>query len=158
RAAGRSQDRGDTRYFSAVQRQPLLTREEEADLAMRVKAGDRDAADILVRSHLRLVIKVASRYRNYGLPMNELVQEGSIGLMQAVGRFDPERGVRLATYAMWWIKAAIQDYILRSWSMVRIGTTAAQKALFFNLRKLKARLRRSDESRASESLDPTDVG
>ena len=158
RAAGRSQDRGDTRYFSAVQRQPLLTREEEADLAMRVKAGDREAADILVRSHLRLVIKVASRYRNYGLPMNELVQEGSIGLMQAVERFDPERGVRLATYAMWWIKAAIQDYILRSWSMVRIGTTAAQKALFFNLRKLKARLRRSDETRASESLDPTDVG
>ena len=101
RAAGRSQDRGDTRYFSAVQRQPLLTREEEADLAMRVKAGDREAADILVRSHLRLVIKVASRYRNYGLPMNELVQEGSIGLMQAVERFDPERGVRLATYAMW---------------------------------------------------------
>ncbi|MEN2978866.1 RNA polymerase factor sigma-32 [Tistrella bauzanensis] len=158
RGAVRSQDRGDTRYYSSVQRQPLLTREEEVSLAARVQAGDKAAAEILVRSHLRLVIKVASRYRNYGLPMNELVQEGSLGLMQAVERFDPERGVRLATYAMWWIKAAIQDYILRSWSMVRIGTTAAQKALFFNLRKLKAKLRRSDETRMGETLDPTDVG
>lgn len=158
RGAVRSQDRGDTRYYSSVQRQPLLTREEEVSLAARVQAGDKAAAEILVRSHLRLVIKVASRYRNYGLPMNELVQEGSLGLMQAVERFDPDRGVRLATYAMWWIKAAIQDYILRSWSMVRIGTTAAQKALFFNLRKLKAKLRRSDETRMGETLDPTDVG
>ncbi|GGB24056.1 RNA polymerase sigma factor RpoH [Tistrella bauzanensis] len=158
RGAVRSQDRGDTRYYSSVQRQPLLTREEEVSLAARVQAGDKAAAEILVRSHLRLVIKVASRYRNYGLPMNELVQEGSLGLMQAVERFDPDRGVRLATYAMWWIKAAIQDYILRSWSMVRIGTTAAQKALFFNLRKLKAKLRRSDETRMGETLDPADVG
>lgn len=139
-------------YFAEVRRQPLLTREQEVMLARRSHAGDRDAAALLIRSHLRLVIKVASRYRNYGLPMNELIQEGNIGLIQAVERFDPERGVRLATYAMWWIKAAIQDYILRSWSLVRIGTTAAQKALFFNLRRLKAKIRQTDESLSFEEV------
>lgn len=139
-------------YFAEVQRQPLLTREEEVMLARRSHAGDSDAAGLLIRSHLRLVIKVASRYRNYGLPMNELIQEGNIGLIQAVERFDPERGVRLATYAMWWIKAAIQDYILRSWSLVRIGTTAAQKSLFFNLRRLKAKIRQTDESLSGDEV------
>src|SRR6187431_69439 len=107
--------------------------------------GDRDAAHRLVTSHLRLVAKIAMGYRGYGLPIGEVVSEGNVGLMQAVKKFDPERGFRLATYAMWWIKASIQEYILRSWSLVKMGTTAAQKKLFFNLRKLKGQLQAIEE-------------
>ena len=116
------------------------------DLAVRWRRdGDITAADRLVTSHLRLVTKIAMGYRGYGLPVNELISEGNVGMLQAVRRFDPDRGFRLATYAMWWIRAAIQEYILRSWSLVKIGTTAAQKKLFFNLRKLKGRLRAIDD-------------
>jgi len=125
----------------------MLEKEEEYMLAKAwVEHGDRDAAHKLVTSHLRLVAKIAMGYRGYGLPVNELISEGNVGMMQAVKRFDPERGFRLATYAMWWIKASIQEYILRSWSLVKIGTTAAQKKLFFNLRRAKNQLKAFDEN------------
>lgn len=128
-------------YLRQIRTFPMLEAEEEQRLARRWKdQGDLDAAHRLVTSHLRLAAKIASGYRGYGLPLNELVSEANIGLMQAVERFDPERGFRLATYAMWWIRASIQEYILHSWSLVRIGTTAQQKKLFFNLRKLKGQL------------------
>src|SRR5262249_35219839 len=133
-----SQEGGLRRYLSEIRKIPLLTEEEEYMLAKRYQEhNDIEAAHRLVTSHLRLVAKIAGQYRGYGLPASELVSEGNIGLMQAVRRFDPERGFRLATYAIWWIKASIQEYILRSWSLVKLGSSAAQKKLFFGLRKLK---------------------
>jgi RNA polymerase sigma-32 factor len=132
-------------YLAQVRRFPMLGAEEEYMLAKRWKEdGDVTAAHQLVTSHLRLVVRIAMGYRGYGLPLSELISEGNIGLMQGVRKFDPERGFRLSTYAMWWIKAAIQEFILHSWSLVKIGTTSAQKKLFFNLRKLKGRLRAFD--------------
>jgi RNA polymerase sigma-32 factor len=133
-------------YRANVQRFPMLKREQEYLLAKHWREHqDLDAAHRLVTSHLRLVVKIASGYRGYGLPMAELISEGNVGLVKAVERFEPERGFRLTTYAVWWIKAAIQAYILRSWSLVRIGTTASQKKLFFNLRKIKARISALDD-------------
>ncbi len=133
-------------YFEAIRRFPMLEPQEEFMLAKRWREhGDRDAAHKLVTSHLRLVAKVAAGYRGYGLPIAEVISEGNVGLMQAVKRFEPDRGFRLATYAMWWIKAAIHEYILRSWSLVKMGTTANQKKLFFNLRKAKSRISALDE-------------
>ncbi len=132
---------GLNRYLSEIRKFPLLTPEQEYMLAKRYQEdGDQDAAAQLVTSHLRLVAKIAMGYRGYGLPVNELIAEGNIGLMQGVKKFDPDRGFRLATYAMWWIRASIQEFILRSWSLVKLGTTAAQKKLFFNLRRMKNRL------------------
>ena len=134
-------DGGLTRYLEEIRRFPMLEPQEEYMLAKRyVEYGDRDAAQQLVTSHLRLVAKIAMGYRGYGLPIGEVISEGNVGLMQAVKRFEPDKGFRLATYAMWWIKAAIQEYILRSWSLVKMGTTANQKRLFFNLRKAKSQL------------------
>jgi RNA polymerase sigma-32 factor len=131
---------GLSRYLDEIRRFPMLEPNEEYMLAKSWREHeDVDAAHRLVTSHLRLVAKIAMGYRGYGLPMNEIISEGNVGLMQAVKRFEPERGFRLATYAMWWIRAAIQEYILHSWSLVKLGTTAAQKKLFFNLRRLKAR-------------------
>jgi len=129
------------RYLAEIRKFPLLTAEEEYMLAKRFQEhGDPEAATRLVTSHLRLVAKIAMGYRGYGLPASELISEGNIGLMQGVKKFEPDRGFRLATYAMWWIKASIQEYILRSWSLVKMGTTAAQKKLFFNLRRMKSKL------------------
>ncbi|MEF2072805.1 RNA polymerase sigma factor RpoH [Consotaella aegiceratis] len=137
---------GLSRYLEEIRRFPMLEPQEEYMLAKRyAEHGDRDAAHRLVTSHLRLVAKIAMGYRGYGLPVGEVISEGNVGLMQAVKRFDPERGFRLATYAMWWIKASIQEYILRSWSLVKMGTTANQKRLFFNLRKMKSRLQALEE-------------
>jgi len=137
---------GLSRYLDEIRRFPMLEPQEEYMLAKRyAEHDDRDAAHRLVTSHLRLVAKIAMGYRGYGLPIGEVVSEGNVGLMQAVKRFDPERGFRLATYAMWWIKASIQEYILRSWSLVKMGTTANQKRLFFNLRKMKSRIQALDE-------------
>ena len=134
-------ENGLSRYLDEIRRFPMLEPQEEYMLAKRWREhGDSDAAHKLVTSHLRLVAKIAMGYRGYGLPISEVVSEGNVGLMQAVKRFEPEKGFRLATYAMWWIKAAIQEYILRSWSLVKMGTTAAQKKLFFNLRKAKSRI------------------
>ncbi len=134
------------RYLQEIRRFPMLDADEEFMLAKRWREhGDVDAAHRLVTSHLRLVAKIAMGYRGYGLPVSELISEGNVGMMQAVKRFDPDRGFRLATYAMWWIKASIQEYILHSWSLVKIGTTAAQKKLFFNLRKMKSQMRAYDE-------------
>ena len=128
-------------YLQEIKKFPILTAEEEYMLAKRYKEhGDTEAAHKLVTSHLRLVAKIAMGYRGYGLPVTDLISEGNVGIMQAVKKFDPERGFRLATYAMWWIRAQIQEYVLHSWSLVKIGTTAAQKKLFFNLKKLKNRL------------------
>ncbi|MBW8708334.1 MAG: RNA polymerase sigma factor RpoH [Alphaproteobacteria bacterium] len=133
-----SGEAGLSRYLTEIRKFPLLTPEEEYMFAKRWKEHeDPEAARRLVTSHLRLVAKIAMGYRGYGLPVSEIVSEGNVGLMQAVKRFDPDRGFRLATYAMWWIRASIQEYVLRSWSMVKMGTTAAQKKLFFNLRKAK---------------------
>src|SRR5580700_4550781 len=132
---------GLSRYLAEIRKFPMLEPQEEYMLAKRWREhDDRDAAHRLVTSHLRLVAKIAMGYRGYGLPVSEIVAEGNVGLMQAVKRFEPDRGFRLATYAMWWIRAAIQEYILRSWSQVKMGTTAAQKKLFFNLRKAKSRI------------------
>src|SRR5438046_5801863 len=137
---------GLTRYLEEIRRFPMLEPQEEFMLAKRWREhGDRDAAQILVTSHLRLVAKIAMGYRGYGLPLAEVVGEGNVGLMQAVKRFEPDIGFRLATYAMWWIKAAIQEYILRSWSLVKMGTTANQKKLFFNLRKAKSKISALEE-------------
>src|ERR1700678_4130278 len=133
---------GLKRYLQEIRKFPLLSEEEEYMLAKRFQEhGDVSAAHQLVTSHLRLVAKIAGQFRGYGLPAAELMAEGNIGLMQAVRRFEPDRGFRLATYAMWWIKASIQEYILRSWSLVKLGSSAAQKKLFFGLRKMKNRLR-----------------
>ncbi|MBS1103150.1 RNA polymerase sigma factor RpoH [Gluconobacter sp. Dm-62] len=135
-----------TRYLQEIRKFPLLTPQEELDLSRQWrKDEDTSAAHRLVTSHLRLVAKIAMGYRGYGLPVNELISEGNIGMMQAVRRFDPERGFRLATYAMWWIRAAMQEYILHSWSLVKIGTTASQKKLFFNLRRLKGQMQAIDD-------------
>jgi len=132
---------GLSRYLDEIRRFPMLEPQEEYMLAKRfVDYGDTEAAHKLVTSHLRLVAKIAMGYRGYGLPIGEVISEGNVGLMQAVKRFEPEKGFRLATYAMWWIKASIQEYILRSWSLVKMGTTASQKRLFFNLRKAKSQL------------------
>ena len=132
---------GLTRYLEEIRRFPMLEPQEEFMLAKRWKEhGDRNAAHKLVTSHLRLVAKIAMGYRGYGLPISEVISEGNVGLMQAVKRFEPDKGFRLATYAMWWIKASIQEYILRSWSLVKMGTTANQKKLFFNLRKAKSKI------------------
>nr|WP_221225993.1 RNA polymerase sigma factor RpoH [Novosphingobium fluoreni] len=135
------------RYLSEIKKFPVLAPEREYMLAQRYREHeDRDAAAQLVTSHLRLVAKIAMGYRGYGLPVSELISEGNIGLMQGVKKFEPERGFRLATYAMWWIKASIQEYILRSWSLVKMGTTAAQKKLFFNLRRMKKNLDAYEDS------------
>jgi RNA polymerase sigma-32 factor len=137
---------GLTRYLEEIRRFPMLEPQQEYMLAKRYREhDDRDAAHKLVTSHLRLVAKIAMGYRGYGLPIGEVISEGNVGLMQAVKRFEPERGFRLATYAMWWIKAAIQEYILRSWSLVKMGTTANQKRLFFNLRKVKGQIQALEE-------------
>src|SRR5436853_4652600 len=141
-----SPDGGLSRYLSEIRKFPMLAQDEEFMLAKRWQEhGDSQAAHKLVTSHLRLVAKIAMGYRGYGLPLNELISEGNVGMMQAVKRFDPDRGFRLATYAMWWIRAAIQEYILHSWSLVKMGTTAAKKKLFFNLRKLKGQLQAMEE-------------
>jgi RNA polymerase sigma-32 factor len=137
---------GLTRYLEEIRQFPMLEPQEEYMLAKSWREhGDRDAAHRLVTSHLRLVARIAMGYRGYGLPVGEVISEGNVGLMQAVKRFDPDKGFRLATYAMWWIRAAIQEYILRSWSLVKMGTTAAQKKLFFNLRKIKGQMKALEE-------------
>lgn len=135
-----------TRYLQEIRKFPILSPQEEVELARRWRDREEDAAaHKLVTSHLRLVAKIAMGYRGYGLPLNELISEGNIGMMQAVKRFDPDRGFRLATYAMWWIRAAMQEYILHSWSLVKMGTTASQKKLFFNLRRLKGQMQAIDD-------------
>jgi len=143
--------KANLRYIRASMREPMLEREVEFDLARRWR-GEEDEAALheLVRSYTRLVISTAARFRNYGLPMGDLVQEGNVGLLQAAAKFDPEREVRFSTYATWWIRSAIQDYILRNWSIVRTGTTAAQKTLFFNLRRLRARIADSSTGRLND--------
>jgi len=149
-----SSERSLALYLQEIKKFPILTAEEEFMLAKRYKEqGDTDAAHKLVTSHLRLVAKIAMGYRGYGLPVTDLISEGNVGIMQAVKKFDPEKGFRLATYAMWWIRAQIQEYVLHSWSLVKIGTTAAQKKLFFNLRKLKNQLTSID----SGNLSPENV-
>ena len=145
---------GLNRYLSEIKKFPILAPEDEYMLATRWREqGDTDAAAQLVNSHLRLVAKIAMGYRGYGLPVSELISEGNIGLMQGVKKFEPERGFRLATYAMWWIRASIQEFILRSWSLVKMGTTAAQKKLFFNLRRMKNQIEAFEEG----DLKPADV-
>ena len=137
---------GLSRYLAEIKRFPMLEPQEEYMLAKSWREhGDRDAAQKLVTSHLRLVAKIAMGYRGYGLPIGEVISEGNVGLMQAVKRFEPEKGFKLATYAMWWIRASIQEYILRSWSLVKMGTTASQKKLFFNLRKAKSKISAFEE-------------
>ena len=141
-----SPEQGLSRYLSEIRKFPMLEKNEEFMLARNWRDHeDTEAAERMVTSHLRLVAKIAMGYRGYGLPMAEVISEGNVGLMQAVKKFDPEKGFRLATYAMWWIRAAIQEYILRSWSLVKLGTTAAQKKLFFNLRRLKGEMKALDE-------------
>lgn len=145
---------GLARYLQQIRQFPMLEADEEYMLAKSWKEkGDREAAHKLVTSHLRLVAKIAMGYRGYGLPLSELISEGNVGMMQAVKKFDPDRGFRLATYAMWWIKASIQEYVLHSWSLVKIGTTVAQKKLFFNLRRLKGDLKAIDDG----DMHPDDV-
>jgi len=145
---------GLNRYLAEIKKFPILAPEEEYMLAKRWREhGDTDAAAKLVNSHLRLVAKIAMGYRGYGLPVSELISEGNIGLMQGVKKFEPDRGFRLATYAMWWIRASIQEFILRSWSLVKMGTTAAQKKLFFNLRRMKNQIEAFEEG----DLKPADV-
>ncbi len=144
-----------TRYLQEIRKFPMLAPDEELSLSKRWRdSEDTEAAHKLVTSHLRLVAKIAMGYRGYGLPLGELISEGNVGMMQAVKRFDPDRGFRLATYAMWWIRAAIQEYILHSWSLVKMGTTAAQKKLFFNLRRLKGQMQAIEEG----DLRPEHVG
>ena len=141
-----SPDGGLSRYLSEIRKFPMLAKEEEFMLAKRWREHeDLDSARQLVNSHLRLVAKIAMGYRGYGLPIEEVISEGNVGLMQAVKKFEPDKGFRLATYAMWWIRASIQEYILRSWSLVKMGTTAAQKKLFFNLRKAKSEISALEE-------------
>ncbi len=145
-AYGSGADISLSRYLQDIRKYPMLAEDEEYALAKRyLDKGDERAAERLVTSHLRLVAKIAMGYRGYGLPLGELIGEGNIGMMQAVKRFDPDRGFRLATYAMWWIRASIQEYILHSWSLVKMGTTAAQKKLFFNLRRMKAQMQAFEE-------------
>ena len=140
-----SPEQGLNRYLQEVRKFPMLDRDEEFMLAKRwIEQQDSNAAEKMVTSHLRLVAKIAMGYRGYGLPIGEVISEGNVGLMQAVKKFDPDKGFRLSTYAMWWIRAAIQEYVLRSWSLVKMGTTAAQKKLFFNLRRLKGQMKAID--------------
>ncbi|WP_342640877.1 RNA polymerase sigma factor RpoH [Rhodoligotrophos ferricapiens] len=147
-------DGGLARYLQEIRKFPMLQPEQEFMLAKRWREnGDSEAAHKLVTSHLRLVAKIAMGYRGYGLPVSEIVSEGNVGLMQAVKRFDPDKGFRLATYAMWWIRASIQEFILRSWSLVKMGTTASQKKLFFNLRKVKGQIQALEEG----DLNPDQV-
>jgi RNA polymerase sigma-32 factor len=147
-------DQGLNRYLAEIKKFPILSPEQEYMLAKRFKEhGDTDAAAQLVTSHLRLVAKLAMRYRGYGLPVSDLIAEGNIGLMHGVKKFDPDKGFRLATYAMWWIKASMQEFVLRSWSLVKLGTTAAQKKLFFNLRRMKRDLAAYEDT----DLKPADV-
>ncbi len=144
---------GLSRYLTEIKRFPMLEAQQEYALAKRLQEhGDRDAAHQLVTSHLRLVAKIAMGYRHYGLPVSDLIAEGNLGLMKAVKKFEPEKGFRLATYAMWWIKASINEYILNSWSLVKVGTVAAQKKLFFNLRRLKAKLGVYEEGELSPEI------
>jgi RNA polymerase sigma-32 factor len=144
--------KANLRYFKAVMRAPMLEREAEFDLARRWRdEADEDALHELVQAYARLVVSAASKFRNYGLPIGDLVQEGNIGLMQAAARFDPERDVRFSTYATWWIRSAMQDYILRNWSIVRTGTTAAQKSLFFNLRRLRAKIEQPSATQMTDT-------
>jgi RNA polymerase sigma-32 factor len=141
-----SPEQGLQRYLSEIRKFPMLAKDEEFMLAKRwTEHGDSQSAHKLVTSHLRLVAKIAMGYRGYGLPIGEVISEGNVGLMQAVKKFDPDKGFRLATYAMWWIRASIQEYILRSWSLVKMGTTAAQKKLFFNLRRMKGEMQALEE-------------
>ena len=150
-----SSDAGLRRYLQEIQKFPMLSADDEYMLAKRwTEYGDYEAAHTLVTSHLRLVAKIASGYRGYGLPMSELIAEGNIGLMQAVKKFEPEKGFRLSTYAMWWIRASIQEFVLRSWSLVKMGTSATQKKLFFNLKKMRKRLKRIDDGKA---LTPDEI-
>ena len=151
----KSADSGFARYLKEIQKFPLLTPEEEYEYGMRYKNhGDPEAAKILLQSHLRLVVKMAGKFKQYGLPAVDLVSEGNVGLIQAVKKFDPEKGFRFSTYAMWWIRANIQEYVLRSWSLVKIGTTVAQKKLFFNLHKIRKRIKGAS---ISGVLDPEHI-
>jgi len=144
--------KANLRYFKSVMRAPMLERETEFDLARRWRDdADEAALHQLVQAYARLVVSAATKFRNYGLPIGDLVQEGNIGLMQAAARFDPERNVRFSTYATWWIRSAMQDYILRNWSIVRTGTTAAQKSLFFNLRRLRAKIEKPSATQMSDT-------
>lgn len=139
-----------SRYLQNIRRYPLLSQEEEYELAVKYKAtNDKKIAYQLITSHLRLVVKVVSKYKGYGLPVNEMISEGNIGLIYAINKFEPDKGFRFSTYALWWIKAAVQKYILNSWSLVKLGTTAAQKKLFFNLRKIKNSLNLTDDRELS---------
>ena len=141
------------RYLQSIRKFPILTPENEYDLAVKYKAThDQKIAQQLINSHLRLVVKVVSKYKGYGLPVSEMISEGNIGLLYAINKFEPEKGFRFSTYALWWIKASIQKYILNSWSLVKIGTTAAQKKLFFNLRKIKNRLNLMDDRELSHDV------
>lgn len=150
----KSKENGFINYLNKIQKFPMLTKEEEFKYGVRfAEQGDKEAGKILVQSHLRLVAKMASKFRRYGLPIIDLVSEGNIGLMQALKKFNPRKGFRFSTYAMWWIRAYIQDYILRSWSLVKIGTTVAQKKLFFNLHKIKKRI----NAVSDKSLNPDQV-
>jgi len=145
-AVALSPEQGLSSYLNEIRKFPMLERDEEFMLAKRwVKHQDSSAAERMVTSHLRLVAKIAMGYRGYGLPIGEVISEGNVGLMQAVKKFDPDKGFRLSTYAMWWIRAAIQEYVLRSWSLVKMGTTAAQKKLFFNLRRMKGEMKAIDD-------------
>lgn len=147
-----SLDEGLGKYINQIRKFPMLTADEEFMLAKRYQEHeDKEAAHKLVTSHLRLVVKLAYGYKNYGLPLTELVSEGNIGLMQAVKKFDADKGFRLSTYAIWWIRASMQEYILRSWSLVKIGTTAAQKKLFFNLRKAKNKILQASEAKITDA-------
>ena len=161
-----SNEGGLSVYLDQIKKFPMLDAEEEYMLAKNWKTtGNVKSAEKLVTSHLRLVAKIAMRYKGYGLPMNEIISEGNVGLMQAVKKFEPEKGFRLATYAMWWIKASIQEYILRSWSLVKIGTTTAQKKLFFNLKKLKNQiapknegdLKKDEVEKIANTLDVSEI-
>lgn len=142
-----------SRYLQSIKKYPILSLEEEFDLASQYKISkDRNIAYKLITSHLRLVVKVVSKYRGYGLPISEMISEGNIGLMYAIDKFEPEKGFRFSTYALWWIKASVQKYILNSWSLVKLGTTAAQKKLFFNLRKIKNKLNLIDDRELSQRI------
>lgn len=155
-----SDNSGFLQYLQKIQKFPILTPEEEFEYGVRfAENGDREAARMLVQSHLRLVVKIANKFKNYGLPIVDLVSEGNLGLLQAVRKFDPHKGFRFATYAMWWIKAYIQEYILRSWSLVKIGTTVAQKKLFFNLHKIKKLIGIQERATLSEgnALSPEHI-
>ena len=141
------------RYLQDIRKYPILTQEEEYKLAMKYKeTGNKDVAYQLITSHLRLVVKVVSRYKGYGLPVSEMISEGNMGLLYAVDKFEPDKGFRFSTYALWWIKASVQKYILNSWSLVKLGTTAAQKKLFFNLRKIKNSLNLVDDRELSSDI------